>query len=198
MKKLLMLLSLLLVLMASPFARADEPSRHTRDELVDGLLQLGGRALNGYLEGELEEKEARRASAQAKGEPQSGWVGLRDDMLSTFIQKSAEEIGEEPLGRWLAHALKQALDVLLEDYKEQYKSEGRAYARELGDMMLERVSEDPKISASLISLQVLCWSVIAYLTLVTLVVVFCLLWLRRAYARLLREVEALRRRAEGE
>ncbi len=59
--------------------------------------------------------------------------------------------------------------------------------------MLERVREDPEISASITSLQVLCWCVIGYLSLVTLIMLACLLYLKRANGRLLAAINELRR-----
>ncbi len=195
----LLLLACLLPAHAQAPAPQAEPGRSVGETVVDGLLQIGGQALDRYLEREIGEPPAARPEAGTHavpgGEPsERTWRERSGDMFKSFLAKSAEEMGEEPLGRWLAHALKQALDVLLDEYKEQYKAEGRAYAQELGDKMLERVREDPKISSSITTVQVLCWCVIAYLTLVTIVMLFCLLHLKRANSRLLAAVEALGRK----
>ncbi len=175
----------------------EEPRRKVGEVVVDGLLQLGGKALNNYLEREIGTPQvaqpAATDAAAAPDEPRT-WRERGSDMFKSFLAKSVEEMGNEPLGRWLAHALKQALDVLLDEYKDQYKAEGRAYAQELGDKMLERVREDPKISSSITSLQILCWCVIGYLTLVTLIMLFSLLYLKRANGRLMATVEALSRK----
>lgn len=61
---------------------------------------------------------------------------------------------------------------LVNEWKEEYKQEGRQYARELGDIMVERVAEDKKISETLTSVRRLCYAVIAYLTAVTLLILF--------------------------
>ncbi len=241
--------------------RASRPAGDTKEQVVEGLLQLGGRALMGYLE-HKEAEEARerqweqrapRAQAAPSAVPplrempampaedgaapvaapapepvptapaapadapapaavpvpaavaaptppppaeaaERDWTDRGSEMLGAFASRAAAEMRNEPLGRMLGNALKDALDVLLDEYKEQYKAEGRAYAKELGDKMVERVREDPEISSSISALKLLCWGVIGYLTLVTLVMLGCLLHLRRTNARLLAEV----RRMAGE
>ncbi len=200
MKRLMFILCLLagLVLPAPAQEAAAPVPEAPKGGLVKKLLKAGGRAATDYLDRKLDAKAARdepAATPAAEGTPQKRtWRERGGDMFQSFLAKSAEEMGEEPLARWLAHALKQALDVLLEDYKAQYKEEGRAYAKELGEKMVERVREDPKISASITSVQVLCWCVIAYLTLVTLIMLTCLLCLKRANGRLLAAIEELRSR----
>ncbi len=63
----------------------------------------------------------------------------------------------------------------LDEWKESAKKEGRAYARELGDIMVERAVQDKKIADALDSVRRLCYAVIAYLTGVTLLIIalFC-------------------------
>lgn len=56
----------------------------------------------------------------------------------------------------------------LNDMKEAYKEEGRAYARELGDTMMERAMANKKVDQTLNSVRVLCWGVVAYITVVSL------------------------------
>ncbi len=98
------------------------------------------------------------------------------------------------MGAALVGSFKPALDELIAEYKEQYKAEGRAYAREVGDIVVQRVVQDPEINATITSLRTLCWVVIAYLTLVTLIMLACLVYLRQANAQLLAEVRRLARR----
>ncbi len=98
------------------------------------------------------------------------------------------------MGAALVGSFKPALDELIAEYKEQYKAEGRAYAREVGDIVVQRVVQDPEINATITSLRTLCWVVIAYLTLVTLIMLACLVYLKQANAQLLAEVRRLARR----
>lgn len=56
----------------------------------------------------------------------------------------------------------------LNEVKEAYKEEGRAYARELGDTMMERAMANKKVDKTLDSVRALCWGVVAYITVVSL------------------------------
>ncbi len=82
------------------------------------------------------------------------------------------------------------LDVVLAEYKEA----GRAYARELGDLLIERVRKDEQIQSSVRTVQMLCWGVIIYLTVVTLVMLFSLLHIQKINRQLLRDVQELQKR----
>ncbi|MCQ2364286.1 MAG: hypothetical protein MJ051_01865 [Akkermansia sp.] len=61
-------------------------------------------------------------------------------------------------------AVKQELSAI----KEAYKEEGRAYARELGDIMMERAMANKKVDRTLDSVRALCWGVVAYITVISL------------------------------
>ncbi len=137
------------------------------DALLNGLLGLGARA----LETQVAKPAPAEDAASAPGTPPAAL----------------------PFGQALTASLKPALDGLIDEYKEQYKEEGRAYARELGDMVVTRVVQDPEINATITSLRTLCWVVIGYLTLVTLIMLGCLVYLKNANARLLAEVRRLAR-----
>lgn len=75
---------------------------------------------------------------------------------------------------------------LLDEWKESAKQEGRAYARELGDIMVERAVQDKKIAQALDSVRRLCYAVIAYLTGVTLLIIFLFCRIKTALNKLLR------------
>lgn len=60
----------------------------------------------------------------------------------------------------------------LNELKESYKQEGKEYAKELGDVVAQRLVQDKKINAALTSVQHLCYAVIAYLTGVTVLIIF--------------------------
>lgn len=72
---------------------------------------------------------------------------------------------------------------------DTFKEEGRAYAREVGDIITERILDSRKISDTLDSMRIFCWAVILYLTVVTLVVIYMLLRLRVLYARIMAELK---------
>ena len=73
----------------------------------------------------------------------------------------------------------------LSDMKEAYKEEGRAYARELGDIMMERAMANKKVDRTLDSVRALCWGVVAYITVISLLL----------FAMMLR-IQALLKKAE--
>ncbi len=195
MKNLMSLLAALMMaaLACSPSAEAEVDT----DKLMSSVLRAGARALQAGINRSVAEESSSTEQA-APGEEEAGGEGHREtlgrDMLAAFLDGTAEGLGDQPLSRWLSGSVKQALDILLQEYKEQYKEEGRLYAREIGDKLVQRLREDPKIKASLTSLQALCWGVIAYLTVVTLVMVMALLRVKRTQAQLLAAVEELKQR----
>lgn len=68
-------------------------------------------------------------------------------------------------------AIASPMDIIrqeLNEVKEAYKEEGRAYARELGDTMMERAMANKKVDKTLDSVRALCWGVVAYITVVSL------------------------------
>ncbi len=162
------------------------------DKLMDKLLQAGSDALEKEKQRRRKEVE-QKATAPAPQDHERGWDDRGKEMLSVFLT-NATNPSNAPLAIRTAHTLKGTFDVLLDEYKEQYKDEGRAYARELGDIIVERVREDPKIRSSIYSLQMLCWGVIGYLTLVTIIMLSCLLHLKRTNARLLKEMLDIQKR----
>ena len=94
------------------------------------------------------------------------------------------------LGRVLAESLKKSASSL----KEQYKEEGRAYARELGDMLAERIVHSPRVHSAITTLQAFCWVIIAYLVLVTLLLLVGLQRLRANDRRILELLHELKRK----
>ena len=146
------------------------------EALIDGLLGFGSRALQAQVEHRQAEREAAQAGDEQAGTP-------------------AKAAPAMPLTLSFSSQLKQMLDGLLAEYKEEYKAEGRAYAQELGDIVVERVVRDPEIESTITSLRTLCWFVVGYLTLVTLIMLGCLVYLRRANAKLLTEVRRLAKRS---
>lgn len=62
------------------------------------------------------------------------------------------------------------LDGQLQDIKESYKEEGRLYAKEIGDIMLERAMANKKVESTVDSVRALCWSVVAYITAISLLI----------------------------
>ena len=170
-----------------------QAASETTDRVIHGLLRLG----QGALENELERRETAskaEAAAQATQRKERTWTDRGADMVGTFLGTAADELGKRSTSEVLAFSLKDSMDVLIDEYKEQYKKEGREYAKELGDRMVERVKEDPKISSALTAIQVLCWSIIVYLSLVTVFVFSSFVSLRRGNKSLRRSFEELRKK----
>jgi hypothetical protein len=172
-----------------------QAASETTDRVIHGLLRLG----QGALENELERREAdskaeAEAAAHATQPKERTWSDRGADMVGTFLGTAADELGKRSTSEVLAFSLKDSMDVLIDEYKEQYKKEGREYAKELGDRMVERVKEDPKISSALTAIQVLCWSIIVYLSLVTVFVFSSFVSLRRGNKSLRRSFEELRKK----
>lgn len=195
MKRLYMLLLALVMVGLSAQGASD-----TRDRVVDGLLRLG----QGVLEHEVNKRDAEKAEEQkvdsadvtpeADKKKKRKWWERGVDMAAAFTETAVEEFGEGDMSHTMAFSLKAALDVIIDEYKEQYKDEGRRYAKELGDKLVERVREDPEIRDSITALQALCWSVIAYLSLVTLIVFFSLIAITRGNRRLRKQFDELQRK----
>lgn len=150
-----------------------QAASETTDRVIHGLLRLGQNALEHELDRRNEQNMAKANEAARTTQPKERtWADRGVDMVGTFIGTATDELGKRSSSEVLAFSFKDALDVFIDEYKEQYKKEGREYAKELGDRMVERVREDPKISSTLTAIEILCWSIIVYLTLVT-VFVFC-------------------------
>lgn len=80
--------------------------------------------------------------------------------------------------------------AVFDDLKDAYKQEGREYAQELGDVVVERIVQDQKINSALTSVRNLCYAVIAYLTLVTVLILFFFARIMAAIAKLREELRA--------
>ncbi len=139
------------------------------ESLLRGLFGLGAQA--------LEAQSSTAASAHEASAPQNAAPAAASSpsMTQMFIAP-----------------IRQSVDGLINEYKEEYKEEGRAYARELGEIVVERVRKDPEITSTITSIRMLCWFVVGYLTLVTLIMLACLVYLKHAHARLLEEVRSMR------
>lgn len=188
MKRLILVLTLLLGLL--PMTSAGENT----NKIIDGLLGLGVRALQAEQERRAEAAEppaAPQDGAAAAESEKSSWKDKGRDMVESLVNGTMGAAGDKTFSQLLAETVKKATDTLIHEYKEQYKQEGREYAREVGDIIVGRVLSDPRIENSIYSLQALCWGIVVYLTLVTLIMVFGLLHLKRSYVKLLAAVEKL-------
>lgn len=74
---------------------------------------------------------------------------------------------------------------------DAFKEEGRAYAREVGDLITNRILESRKISNTLDSMRFFCWAVCIYLTLVTVIIIVLLLRLRALHTKLMNAIQRI-------
>lgn len=170
----------------------------TSDRVIHGLLRLGQNALEHELDRRNEQNMAKANEAARTTQPKERtWADRGVDMVGTFIGTATDELGKRSSSEVLAFSVKDALDVFIDEYKEQYKKEGREYAKELGDRMVERVREDPKISSTLTAIEILCWSIIVYLTLVTVFVFSSFVALRRGNKKLRRDFAELEKKFDA-
>lgn len=93
----------------------------------------------------------------------------------------------ESFGESMASMARAASAPLVDAFKE----EGREYAKEVGDIITERILESRKISDTLDSMRIFCWAVVVYLTIVTILIVVLLLRLRVLYSKLMKAIQGL-------
>lgn len=114
-----------------------------------------------------------------------GLLNLGGQLAVEHTQSQQQNNGQTSFGDKLVLTLRGATDSLL----ESYKAEGREYAREVGDVITQRMLENEKVNNTLDSVRYLCWGVVAYLTVVTLLMLVLLLRLRVLYTRLTTELK---------
>lgn len=124
------------------------------------------------------------------GEMLGGLLQLGGQVLEDHSKKAKEATpapgNKEPgPAEQIVFTIRTATDTLLESYKEQ----GKEYAREVGDIITQRIMEDKKINSTMDSMRLFCWAVIIYLTVVTLIVLYMLLRLRVLYAQIMNKLD---------
>lgn len=160
-------------------APAASGSKHP---IMRGLLRAGARAVQKRLEG----KNAKAQQSQA-GTP----VG-EDEQPQQAVTPRAEPM------RLLQDAVvdqlvEGSLSGAVHEVKEHYKAEARSYARQLGDVIAQRILSDPKVKAALQMLKVLAWGLVVYLTLVTLALLRGLSRVQSSNRRIIELLEQQRR-----
>lgn len=74
----------------------------------------------------------------------------------------------------IADIVRKAVIEAMKGIVEQYKEEGREYARQLGDVLTERMMQNPKIQSTFFMIKALVWAVLLYLTVISLLLVYML------------------------
>lgn len=190
----------------------------TGGKVMDALLQVGGQLLENQAQ-RLEADETKStATRKIGGAVLGGAAKLAENQRQKRAEKAGDQMPPPPaaptrgqavlqgavdglladrntgLGDMMAHAAKGAVDTLMEEYKQQYKQEGREYAKELGNIITERMLQNKRIDDTITSVQALCWGVVIYLSFVTLLIFFWL-WRMSSLHREMRDaIDDLRKR----
>ncbi len=190
MKKLLITLLMIAVLPAAVCAQADEASRAER--IVGGLLDFG----SAVMKQRAEKKQAQQADALSAQQ-----VSAAEVREPNTMEKLGKSVGvlvqgmTEPgyLAKQLGAVLKETTELTLRDYLNRYKDEGKEYARELANIITERIVNHEKIASVLDSVRMLCWGVVIYLTIISMLI-FAMLWrMKRTNDRVLAAIEELKK-----
>lgn len=162
------------------------------DRVITGLVQGGIKLWNNRNK----EQVPHATEAEEVPPKKRTWLDRGKDMAGTFVVTAVEEFKEKAPHEAMALTLKDTLDVLINEYREEYKKAGRDYARELGDLMVERVQKDPKINRAVVSLEVFCWVMAAYLSAISVAITICMLALKRGNRKMQEQMNALQQRIE--
>lgn len=165
MKKFFTLLYVAMFAMAfccSPYAQADES---VGKQFLRDLVRKGVQVVQDKLD-----EQDRNAVAQSNGAAPAG-------------ESSAS------ISVGLTHMFREVVKETMEGVKAQYKEEGRVYARQLGDVLAERIIQNSKVQSALLMLKIFAWVVAVYLTLVTLLLLWSLRRLSLSNKRILHLLE---------
>lgn len=183
MKEQIMIWMMALSSMLSPVQAIDGD----QEALFGSLMRMGTQALENATRAHAAGQDAALAPTDTPNmapNTRRSWEKRGQDMLAAFVNSASNGVGA---------SLKQALDVLVEEYKEQYKEEGRAYVREAGDLLAQQVLRNEEVAETLTSVKCLCWVVMIYLTLVTILIFFWAWRVKCTTNRLLNVVQELKR-----
>lgn len=129
------------------------------DDLLRGLLQAGTQAVQEALPTET---SAATPAPTAPTTPPQGSPDLLSALLGDMQAQSRA-------------------------YLDQLKEEGRQYAREVGKTVVAEIKKDKEVESTLHSLRLLCWGVVAYITLMSLLIFGMLCRINALLRRLQRE-----------
>ena len=146
-------------------------------------------------------QRAEKRKAQEQAEPAEPAAQQGDSTM----QKLGKSVGvlvqgiTDPayLAEQLGGVLKETTELTLRNYLDRYKEEGREYARDLANIITERIVNHDKVASVLDSVRMLCWGVIIYLSVIS-ILIFAMLWrMKCANERVLAAVEELRRQIKN-
>lgn len=149
----------------------------TAEQLIGGLLSVGA---------ELLQTDKTKTPDSGKPTPQAA-----DEQSGGFLKDIYDGL---PSGKDIKVAISSAVKETLKPLLDEYKQEGREYAEELGDVLAEKVLNSPKVQETLFSVRALCWGVIGYLTLITILMMVMQVRVMRQNSRVLAAIEAMQKK----
>ncbi|MBQ8517457.1 MAG: hypothetical protein IJ498_07765 [Akkermansia sp.] len=182
-------LCFLLVSMSCVGGAQDEASSKT-ERVVSGLLDFGSAIMKQRAEKKQAQQQLPVDEAAAAPETQE----------ANTMEKLGKSVGAlvqgmtDPsyLAQQLGAVLKETTELTLRDYLNRYKDEGREYARELANIITEKIVNHEKVASVLDSVRMLCWGVVVYLTIIS-ILIFAMLWrMKSINERVLRAIEELK------
>lgn len=188
MRKALCLCFLFVALACAAVAQDSAPSK--TEQIVGGLLDFG----SAIMKQRAEKKQAQQqqpvdeatAASETQGDNTMEKLGKSVGVLVQGMTDPAY------LAKQLGAVLKETTELTLRDYLNRYKDEGKEYARELANIITEKIVNHEKVSTVLDSIRMLCWGVVIYLTIIS-ILIFAMLWrMKGINDRVLRAIEELK------
>lgn len=190
MRNILLLLSAVVLLCPSVYAQAAEPSKTER--VVSGLLDFGAAVMKKRAADREAASTPQAVEANAPAESEESRMTRLGKSVGTLVQGMSDP---HFLAEKIATVLRETGELVLREYLEQYKAEGRAYTRELANIITERIVNHDKVASTLRSIRMLCWGVVIYLSVITLLIFFMLWRMKCSNEKVLRAIEELRQRS---
>lgn len=127
------------------------------DKLIQGLLSAGMQAMqNATEEQPAAEQPAETAPATSPAAtPAASAAAPQSQDLIGAVLSSVQEQGR--------------------GYIKDLERQGKKYAQELGKTVVREIKRDPEVEQALTSVRVLCWGVLIYITLIS-ILIFVMLW----------------------
>ena len=178
--------SLLLGLLVPFVALGQDSAAPSKTErIVGGLLDFGAAVMK--QRAEKKQEDVRKAEAEA--ETSSGTMTQLGKSVGVLVNGMRDP---QYLAEKVASVIRETGEVVLREYLEEYKAEGRAYTRELANIITERIINHEKVASTLHSIRMLCWGVVIYLSVITLLIFYMLWRMKCSNERVLKAIEELR------
>ena len=187
MRKALYLCFLFVFVICAGVAQEVDSSRTER--IVGGLLDFGSAIMKQRAEKKQEQQSPTDEAAATPETQEPNTMEKLGKSVGVLVQGMTDPAY---LAKTLGAALKETTELTLRDYLNRYKDEGREYARELANVITEKIVNHEKVSSVLDSIRMLCWGVVVYLTIIS-ILIFIMLWrMKSINERVLRAIEDLK------